>query len=97
MNNPKTFEEACLKVCVELAELVIRKHRGYGKDNILKFGEFGILVRASDKQARLENLIINKIPDCGETKEDNWKDKAGYSIVALLLNRGWFTLPLEEK
>ncbi|MBA7568409.1 hypothetical protein ES708_10130 [subsurface metagenome] len=91
--EPKTFEEACRLVANEIAELVISKQNDYGQNNILDFGELGILVRTNDKVARLKNLIGKKNPQ-NETIEDTWKDTAGYAIVALMLKRGWFILPL---
>jgi len=93
--EPKTFEEACRLVAQEIAELVISKQKDYGKNNILDFGEFGVLVRSNDKIARLKNLSIsNRKP---ESVEDSWKDLAGYAFIALMLKRGWFKLELNSK
>ena len=94
--EPKTFEEGCRLLADEIAELVISKQHDYGQANILDFGEFGVLVRTNDKIARLKNLYSSKKSPKNETVDDNWKDNAGYSIVALMVRRGWFTLPLEE-
>jgi len=90
--QPKTFEEACHQVAKEIAELVIRKQQDYGHENILAFGEFGILVRTNDKVARLKNLQNKKASN--EAKDDSWDDLGGYSIIQGMLRRGWFTLPL---
>ena len=112
----KTFNEAAHKIATEIAELIISKQHDYGHGNILAFGEFGVLVRASDKLERLKNLskkgalkvpIFEECPHCGEimatgemkplheATEDTWMDLAGYSLIALMLRRGIFTLPLE--
>jgi len=92
MSEPKNFEEACLIVVEEIASLVISKQHDYGHRNILDFGEIGILVRVNDKVERLKNLK-DKQP-INETVDDNWGDLAGYSIIALMLRRGWFQLDL---
>jgi len=93
---PRTFDEACYQTAKELAELVCRKQRDYGKDNILDFGEFGILVRSNDKIARLKNLHKTGREAVNEPKQDAWRDLGGYALLAMILYRGWFTLPLEE-
>ena len=93
--EPKTFNEAVHLVVEEIASLVEKKQADYGQGNILAFGERGILVRVNDKVERLKNLR-GKIAS-NESVTDSWRDLAGYSIIALLLERGWFTLPLEEK
>lgn len=95
METPQSFNEACHKVANELAELVIKKQYDYGHENILAFGELGILVRANDKVARLKNLTNKK----GKTEPrlDAWFDLGGYAILALMLDRGWFQLELERE
>ena len=90
-----TFDEACKRVCDGLAQLVTAKQHDYGARNILDFGEFGITVRLNDKLARLKNLIKTAEAPKNESLEDTWQDVAGYAIVALMLRRGWFELPLE--
>ena len=97
MAEPTTFEEACRLTAQEIAELVISKQKDYGQANILDFGEFGVLVRTNDKVARLKNLFREKKAPRNETLDDTWKDTAGYSIVALMVRKNWFTLPLEEQ
>ncbi len=94
MNQPQTFNEACHLVASEIAEFVIGKQHDYGHQNILDFGELGILVRVNDKVARLKNLVDKEAVN--ESKTDSWRDIGGYSIVELMRERGWFTLELEE-
>ena len=91
----RTFNEACYEVAREVADLVIKKQMDYGKDNILAFGEFGVLVRTNDKIARLKNLIGKE--GVTEPRIDAWVDIIGYGIIALLLDRDWFKLELEEE
>jgi hypothetical protein len=92
--KPKSFNEACYQIAGELANLVIRKQHDYGHDNILAFGEQGLVVRSSDKVARLKNLLGKE--GKAEPRIDAWSDLAGYAILALMLDRGWFELELEK-
>lgn len=91
----RTFEEALDEIMIELRELLIEKQRDYGHRNILDFGEYGVLVRANDKIARLKNLLGKKEPK-NESIDDSWRDLANYAIIALMLRKGTFTLPLDE-
>lgn len=95
MGKPTTFEEAVDEVMGELRELMINKQRDYGHSNINDFGEYGVLVRLNDKVCRLKNLLGKKEPK-NESIDDSWMDIANYSIIALMLRKGIFTLPLKE-
>ena len=68
-----------------IADVLVAKHHDYGEENLVEFGELGILVRSSDKVARLKNLLDKKGIVNGESREDTWKDLAGYAIQALIL------------
>ena len=79
----------------EIAEMVIRKHHDYGQDNILRYGLHGIEVRASDKLCRARNLLEHSERDpLYESLEDTFADLVGYGLVGLMLELGWFGLPL---
>ena len=93
----QTFEDAVDEVLRELKETLLKKQADYGHKNILEFGELGVLVRANDKLARLRNLMQSQQAALNEPLEDSWKDLAGYSVIALMLRRGTFTLPLGRK
>ena len=95
MTELQCFEDACRKVALGIAELVIRKQRDYGHDNINAFGEFGILVRTNDKVARLRNLHGKE--GVTEPRIDAWRDIAGYALIALMLDEGTFNLELKDK
>jgi len=96
--DEKTWQEACFNKAKNIAELLIKKQHDYGKQNILDFGEYGILVRSNDKFARLKNLYNNKKSPQNESIRDNWLDIAGYAILALMLIDKEFGLPfIEEK
>jgi hypothetical protein len=93
-----TFNQAVHEIADEIAELVISKQLDYGTGNILKSpagAEAGIVVRVGDKLNRLWNLLVSKREPKNEPVEDSWKDVAGYALVALMVRRGKFELPLE--
>lgn len=48
----KTFEQVLDEKLAECRELMIRKQRDYGSDNISAWGELGVAVRLTDKVAR---------------------------------------------
>lgn len=94
-----TFDEAIREVSLEIAELVISKQKDYGTGNILKSPagpEAGIVVRIGDKLNRLWNLLATGQTPKNEPLEDSWKDVAGYALIALMVRRGTFTLPLKK-
>ena len=75
-------------------DIVVRKQRDYGHENIARFGRMGLLVRVHDKIARLENLLgAGRLPN-HESIEDNVLDVIGYSIVAAMWEEGSFLLSL---
>jgi len=76
------FEE----ITNEIADMLEKKNNDYGDSNLTKYGMFGIIVRLSDKLARLENLQ-NKNAEVDESVEDTLKDIAGYAINAIRLKR----------
>jgi|694.fasta_scaffold59244_6 hypothetical protein len=97
--NPEraAADENLEKMIKDIAGLIIRKQRDYGSDNILRFGRLGLLVRVHDKIARLENLTARGTEPSNESISDNYMDVIGYCTVAMMFERGWFTLPLQEK
>ena len=94
--TPKTFDEACEIIVLEIADLICSKQNDYGKDNILGFGDKGLVVRLWDKINRLRNLIWNSYRPKNESVVDTFIDIAGYAIIGLMLDRGWFELPMKE-
>jgi len=90
------FEESVEQYSKECDELLIEKQKDYGPQNILKFGELGCLVRASDKVERLINLIQNGKDPANEKIEDSWKDLRNYAQIALMERGNDFDLPLED-
>lgn len=98
MKNPKYLDEAFGKICEELKDIFIKKHKDYGKGNILDTGELGIAFRVSDKLNRLKHLLANNLKPENESVEETWQDIGVYSIIAVLLKRSWFKkLEMKEK
>jgi len=89
--NPQYLDEAFQAVCEEMLTTFIKKHRDYGKGNILSIKELGIAFRESEKVERLKNLLLDstKTPE-NESLEDNWLDVAVYGVIAIMYRRGWF-------
>lgn len=75
-------------------DTVIRKQRDYGKENILRFGQTGLEVRVHDKLARLEHLATTGARPENESVFDSVLDLVGYSVLGILVARGWFSLEL---
>lgn len=98
MKNPKYLDEAFEEVNKELLEVFKKKHKDYGKGNILDMGELGISFRISEKFNRIKNLLMSGKKPTNESLEDSWTDIAVYAIIAILHKRGWFEkLEMEEK
>jgi hypothetical protein len=76
-----------LRLALENASLLDRKHRDYGAGNISAFGEYGIMVRLSDKMERLKKLLTNGGSPNNESIEDTYRDVSCYSIIALMVRR----------
>lgn len=75
-------------------DTVIKKQRDYGKENILRFGQFGLIVRVHDKIARLEHLLATGATPSNESRCDTVLDLVGYSTLGVILARDQFDLPL---
>lgn len=94
-NKPRTFQEALGLVLDDMRETMIRKQHDYGPGNILDFGDQGVLVRANDKMARLKNLYKSGDAPANETVDDSWLDLANYAVIALMVRKGYWGLPME--
>lgn len=88
--QPKHLDEAFDQTLQEMLKTFIKKHKDYGKDNILDTGELGILFRINDKLRRIQNLTAQDKKPKNETIEENWQDIAVYAVIAIILRRGYF-------
>jgi hypothetical protein len=76
-------------VLLEYMALFDKKQHDYGSQNIAAFGEKGLIVRQSDKLARLRHLVWDLEEESrAEPIEDAWWDMLGYSAIAILVHRG---------
>jgi hypothetical protein len=95
-----SFDDAVYQLANDLADMVISKQKDYGTENILGApggADNGILIRLWDKISRLKNLITSGKDAQNESVEDTYKDIAGYALVALMVSKGYFELPLLEE
>lgn len=91
MNKPHTLDEAFSTITKEMLDTFIKKHKDYGKGNILSIKELGIAFRLCEKTERLKNLLMDpsKKPE-NESIEDNIIDIGVYAVIAEMFRRGWF-------
>ena len=78
--------KVALKQALKNVALMDQKQQDYGKGNLGKFGEEGILVRLSDKLGRLENLLKGKDAPSNESVLDTWADSANYALIGQLIS-----------
>lgn len=88
--SPQYLDDAFAEVCQELVTTFIKKHKDYGKGNILDTGELGIIFRINDKLRRLQNLQAEGKAPSNEAVRDSWIDIGVYAVIALLLKSGEF-------
>ena len=94
-NNSEFLDSRYFLEHVELLNVIIRKQRDYGHENIARFGRTGLLVRLHDKVARLENLLGSGNVPNNESIEDNIGDVIGYCTIGAMWEEGTFLLALQ--
>lgn len=95
--QPKTFQDAVKIITDAMALLIISKNHKYGKKNINDLGQIGIFCRTYDKTSRLREHFVNKVELGNEGTFDSFADLAGYGIVDLLYELGWYNLELDKQ
>lgn len=80
----------------KVLEILIRKQRDYGHENIRRFGRRGLLVRMHDKVARLENLFGGDVQTRDESIADNLLDVIGYSAIGIMWESETFLTNLSD-
>lgn len=88
--QPKYLDDAFEQVCAELLATFLKKHKDYGKGNIISIKELGITFRISEKAERLKNLLMSPNQPENESIDDSMIDIGVYAIIAILFRRGWF-------
>lgn len=93
MTAPENFEQMVADIQRDAFDIMIERHRKYGPHNITRHGLTGVVVRAADKLARLENLTINNRGAAAddETVEDTLLDLMNYALIGLAVRRGLWT------
>lgn len=76
----------------DIIKLLVDRHTKYGVGNILEFREYGLLIRMSDKVARIKNGDADFEDD---SYLDAFLDLVGYAAIAHMLDQDTFKLPLE--
>lgn len=79
----------------EVHQILVRKQRDYGPENIRRFGRRGLLIRLHDKVARLENLDGGGRGPENESVIDTFIDIIGYCAIGIMWERREFLLPLK--
>lgn len=95
--TPPTLDAAYEQVLDELLAMFLKKHRDYGKGNILSIKELGIAMRIAEKTERLKHLLMKQEMDphfqsgpANESIEETWIDIAVYAIIGVLFRRKQF-------
>lgn len=94
MSSP--FERALDKHLAHMKSVMMRKQADYGPGNVSAFGDFGVLVRASDKLERLRNLYQSGAEPNNESVADSWLDLANYGLIAQMWLAGDWGLSIED-
>jgi hypothetical protein len=89
-SSPQTLDQAYQVVLDDLLQMFLKKHKDYGKGNILANGEIGIAMRVAEKVERLKHLLMTNDQPANESLEETWIDIAVYGVLAVLLRRGQF-------
>ena len=82
----------------EMHKLLCRKQHDYGHGNISKFGLVGVAVRMCDKIERAQNMSKKNGVSAQTTEplKDAYEDIIGYAVIAVMLYRNTFLLPLDS-
>lgn len=88
--DPQTLDQAFKQIEDELLQMFLKKHKDYGKGNILSVKELGIALRISEKIERIKHLLAQGGSPANESIEENWIDIGVYAVIAVLLRRGQF-------
>jgi hypothetical protein len=101
--SKRTLDQAFSKINKELLQMFLKKHKDYGKGNVLSMKELGIAMRVGEKVERLKHLLMKEMVDpkakpTNESIEETWTDIGVFAVIALLFRRGQFQeLEVDEK
>lgn len=83
-DNNNDFENKIDKIFKDMKETLLKKHADYGNENLKKYGEKGIIIRLSDKMARLDNVYKGAKMQT-DSHKDTYMDIIGYAVQALIM------------
>jgi hypothetical protein len=94
ITNREEYLAAFQEATRDMLAITSKKNNDYGGPvdpwkNFRDFGEVGIVVRMSDKFARIKTALVEKrdFEVADETIEDTLLDLANYAIICLLYHR----------
>lgn len=88
-DTPAHLQDWLDELVSECVAVMRERGRKYGPGNIAEWGELGVLVRLSDKMARLREMQKHVASDfLDESVEDTYIDIINYGIIALAWRRG---------
>lgn len=91
------MEDSFNVICKKLCDIFSSKNHDYGPTNISEFGDHGVVIRLSDKIARLRNLYKKGQQPKHESIDDTFLDIATYAIIALMCRNGsWYGFDPKE-
>lgn len=82
----RPFEAALDYTLDEVRKVMINRHKKYGPGNILRHGEYGVVVRLGDKYERLDHSREQDFAD--EAVDDTVTDIIGYGLIMKMLRAG---------
>ena len=93
MKATNKLEQAFVEQLEKSFELFKKKNNDYGSKNLGEFMALGVIIRASDKMARLKQFYFeNKdLMVEEETVIDTWSDLVNYAVVGLIMAKGQWT------
>lgn len=90
VKQPKYLDEAFEQITNELLRMFLKKHKDYGKGNVLDMGELGIAFRISEKFNRVKHLLMSNKKPTNESLYETWIDIAVYAVIGALFRKGQF-------
>ncbi len=89
-DKPTTLDQAFAQVNQELLTMFLKKHKDYGKGNILSIGDLGIAMRITEKAERIKNLLMKGGDPTNESIDETFIDIGVYAVLAKLYRNGQF-------
>lgn len=95
-SGDEQVERAFVKVLLQALRVFKERQRKYGRGNIARRGEVGVITRLEDKLARLARQLetAGSFPaGADESVEDTWVDVLNYGGIGLMCHQGTWPAP----